>query len=175
MERVLAEKIHGPAERGFSYIIGRKSLRDALASYKDKPKYQRLYIEFETGEDPDDAYSTVPYEKGANFILHLGQARSHLSICFRLTRDVKSARSEGSKCFCHTSRTTCRATRVLPSQPRYGVRLRVISCSDVSWSWSGEHLYKYFREHGGDEKIKALDSVDWDVSTQQNIYSSHNL
>ena len=28
-------------------------------------------IDFETGEDPDDAYSTVPYEKGANFILHL--------------------------------------------------------------------------------------------------------
>jgi leukotriene-A4 hydrolase len=73
MERVLAEKIHGPAERGFSYIIGRKSLNDSLASYKDRPKYQRLYIEFERGEDPDDAYSTIPYEKGANFLLHLGQ------------------------------------------------------------------------------------------------------
>jgi leukotriene-A4 hydrolase len=73
MERVLAEKIHGPAERGFSFIIGRKALTDALANYKDKPKYQRLYIEFERGEDPDDAYSTVPYEKGANFLLHLGE------------------------------------------------------------------------------------------------------
>jgi leukotriene-A4 hydrolase len=27
-----------------------------------------------------------------------------------------------------------------------------------------EHLFKYFREHGGEEKIKALDSVDWNVS-----------
>ena len=27
-----------------------------------------------------------------------------------------------------------------------------------------EHLYAYFRAHGGDEKIKALDSVQWDVS-----------
>jgi leukotriene-A4 hydrolase len=27
-----------------------------------------------------------------------------------------------------------------------------------------EHLYKYFRENGGEEKIKALDSVNWDVS-----------
>jgi leukotriene-A4 hydrolase len=26
-----------------------------------------------------------------------------------------------------------------------------------------EHLYSYFRKHGGDEKIKALDSVNWDV------------
>ena len=25
------------------------------------------------------------------------------------------------------------------------------------------HLYAYFREHGGEEKIKALDSVKWDV------------
>lgn len=73
MERVLAEKIHGPAERGFSFIIGRKALQDALAMYADRPKYQRLYIEFERGEDPDDAYSSVPYEKGANFLLHLGE------------------------------------------------------------------------------------------------------
>ena len=26
-----------------------------------------------------------------------------------------------------------------------------------------DHLYNYFREHGGAEKIKALDSVDWNV------------
>jgi leukotriene-A4 hydrolase len=72
MERVLAEKIHGPAERAFSFIIGANALRVALEEYKDRPKYQRLYIDFEVGEDPDDAYSTVPYEKGANFLLHLG-------------------------------------------------------------------------------------------------------
>jgi leukotriene-A4 hydrolase len=73
MERVLAERIHGPAERGFSFIIGAKSLGDALREYENRPKYQRLYIDFEAGEDPDDAYSTIPYEKGANFLLHLGQ------------------------------------------------------------------------------------------------------
>jgi leukotriene-A4 hydrolase len=26
-----------------------------------------------------------------------------------------------------------------------------------------EHLYAYFSKHGGSEKIKALDGVDWDV------------
>jgi hypothetical protein len=41
MERVLALKIHGPAERAFEYIIGAKSLSDALKSYQDRPKYQR--------------------------------------------------------------------------------------------------------------------------------------
>lgn len=35
--------------------------------------------------------------------------------------------------------------------------------SIVTDQWRS-HLYKYFREHGGDEKIKALDSVDWNAS-----------
>jgi leukotriene-A4 hydrolase len=26
-----------------------------------------------------------------------------------------------------------------------------------------DHLYAYFRKHGGDEKVKALDSVNWDA------------
>lgn len=72
MERVLQEKLHSAAARGFSFVIGAKGLRDALKLYEDRPKYQRLVIEFEKGEDPDDAYSEVPYEKGANFLLHLG-------------------------------------------------------------------------------------------------------
>ena len=45
---------------------------DSLKSYANNPKYQRLVIEVEEGEDPDEAYSSIPYEKGANFILHLG-------------------------------------------------------------------------------------------------------
>lgn len=73
MERVLQQKLHSPAARGFSYVIGAKGLKDALKSYEDRPKYQRLVINFEKGEDPDDAYSEVPYEKGCNFLLHLGK------------------------------------------------------------------------------------------------------
>jgi leukotriene-A4 hydrolase len=44
-----------------------------LKEYEKQPKYQRLMIDFETGEDPDVAYSSIPYEKGANFILYLGE------------------------------------------------------------------------------------------------------
>lgn len=58
IERLLLEVIHTPADRGFSFIIGYKALQDALKLYVDTPKYQRLVIEFEKGEDPDDAYST---------------------------------------------------------------------------------------------------------------------
>ena len=74
MERVLQQKLQSPAERGFSYVIGTKGLYDALKSYDSRPKYQRLVVDFETGEDPDDAYSEVPYEKGANFLLYLGKS-----------------------------------------------------------------------------------------------------
>ncbi len=37
-------------------------------------------IDFETGEDPDDAYSTIPYEKGANFLLHLERMLGGLDV-----------------------------------------------------------------------------------------------
>lgn len=72
MERVLQQFLHSPAHRGFSYLIGNRALRDALEEYKDRPKYQRLIIGFEKGEDPDDAYSSIPYEKGANFLFYIG-------------------------------------------------------------------------------------------------------
>lgn len=74
MERLLLGKLHTPAERDFSYLIGYKALVDALKLYENQPRYQRLVIDFEEGEDPDDAYSRVPYDKGANFIYYLGKS-----------------------------------------------------------------------------------------------------
>lgn len=76
MENLLLSKLHGPAERGFSYLVGYNALVDALKLYEHNPKYQRLEIDFEKGENPDDAYSRVPYEKGSNFILHIGEQMS---------------------------------------------------------------------------------------------------
>ena len=63
MERVLLKVLRGEAERGFSYIIGYKSLQDDLKRFESQhqPRYQRLVIDFEKGEDPDDAYSRIPY------------------------------------------------------------------------------------------------------------------
>ena len=67
-------KINGDPERDFGYIIGRKELDDALKGYENTPRYQRLVIPYTRGEDPDDAYSVIPYEKGSNFLLHLGMS-----------------------------------------------------------------------------------------------------
>jgi hypothetical protein len=36
--------------------------------------------------------------------------------------------------------------------------------SITTWDWK-EHLYTYFERQGGPEKIDALNSVDWDVSS----------
>ena len=64
--------IHTPAHRDFSFLLGRKALQDDLDLYQKTPKYQRLHIPFEKGEDPDDSWSRVPYDKGANLLLLLG-------------------------------------------------------------------------------------------------------
>ncbi|WFD00909.1 leukotriene-A4 hydrolase [Malassezia yamatoensis] len=75
LERLLLQKLYGeregPAHRGFSYIIGARSLRSALQGFESKPRFQRLIPEYESGEDPDDAFSSIPYEKGSNFLLYL--------------------------------------------------------------------------------------------------------
>ncbi len=128
MERLLLEKLHSPAERGFSFLIGSKSLADALKLYEDQPKYQRLVIEFARGEDPDDAYSTIPYEKGSNFILHLERTLGGLDV-------------------------------FLPYIYDYVKTFQGKSISTKQWK---DHLYAYYAQNP--EKVKALDSVDWDVS-----------
>jgi leukotriene-A4 hydrolase len=74
VERLLQQTLKGPKERDFSFIIGAKALKSSLEGYANQPKYQRLVIDFKYGENPDDAYSSIPYEKGANLILHLGES-----------------------------------------------------------------------------------------------------
>nr|CDI51130.1 related to leukotriene-A4 hydrolase [Melanopsichium pennsylvanicum 4] len=75
LERLLLQHVHGPeqgpAHRGFSYIIGSKALKDALEQFTQNPRFQRLIPAFKDGEDPDDAFSSIPYEKGSNFLLYL--------------------------------------------------------------------------------------------------------
>ncbi|CDO71730.1 hypothetical protein BN946_scf184920.g14 [Trametes cinnabarina] len=91
IERVLLQLLHTPADRGFSFLIGRTALANALAQYAAKPKYQRLVIDFDVGEDPDDAYSTVPYEKGANFLLHLERVLGGLDAFLPYVREYVAA------------------------------------------------------------------------------------
>lgn len=77
-ERLAAQAIHGSATRSFEYIIGQKALDDSLKNMP--PRYQRLHIPYEEGEDPDDAFSSIPYEKGAQLLLHLERTVGGLEI-----------------------------------------------------------------------------------------------
>ncbi|PPQ84726.1 hypothetical protein CVT25_013808 [Psilocybe cyanescens] len=129
IERVLQQILHSHAERGFAYVIGSKALYDSLREYESRPKYQRLVISFEEGEDPDDAYSSIPYEKGANFILHLERTLGGLDVFLPYVKDY-------AETFLGKSITTAQ--------------------------WRA-HLYAYWQEHGGADKVAALDSIDWDA------------
>lgn len=68
-ERLAIKAIHGDATRDFEYIVGQKALNDSLK--KMPPRYQRLHIPYKQGEDPDDGFSSIPYEKGAQLLLYL--------------------------------------------------------------------------------------------------------
>ncbi|KAH7890292.1 hypothetical protein F5I97DRAFT_1799872 [Phlebopus sp. FC_14] len=129
IERALQELIRSPAHRGLSSVIGYQGLVAALKLFEDTPKYQRLVIDFEFGEDPDAAYSRVPYDKGANFILHLERTLGGLQV-------------------------------FIPYVKEYVKTFMGHSITTTQWK---DHLYAYFEANGGEDKIKALDSVDWDA------------
>ncbi|KAF9218882.1 zincin [Gyrodon lividus] len=126
IERLLQELIRSPAHRGLSYVIGYKSLVDALKLFQTTPKYQRLVIGFETGEDPDSAYSRVPYDKGANFILYLERILGGLDVFLPYVREY----------------------------------VKTYMGHSITYQWR-DHLYSYFDNQ--EDKIKALDNVDWDA------------
>ncbi|RSH81372.1 hypothetical protein EHS25_006904 [Saitozyma podzolica] len=71
LERLCMRKIYGEPARQLSYTVGRKGLKEDLALNKDKTRFQRMVVEYNAHEDPDEAYNQVPYEKGSNFLLHL--------------------------------------------------------------------------------------------------------
>ncbi|KAF8308664.1 zincin [Clavulina sp. PMI_390] len=129
LETVLLGIVLGPAERDLRFIVGRKALKGALERFSKTPRYRRLVIDFEVGEDPDGAYSSVPYEKGSNFLLYLERLLGGLEVFLPYAQDY--VRTFGGK-----------------------------SLRTPEWK---EHLYGYWRTHGGEEKIKILDSVDWDA------------
>ncbi len=72
-ERRIIGALRGERAESLAWAIGQKDLDDALERFKDKPELTRLRTRL-TGVDPDDAYSVVPYEKGARFLVVLERA-----------------------------------------------------------------------------------------------------
>ncbi|PLN83279.1 leukotriene A-4 hydrolase [Aspergillus taichungensis] len=70
LERRILAAVHGEAYRHFSAIIGWKALADSVDHYGADHEFTRLVTDLK-GKDPDDAFSSIPYEKGFNFLYHL--------------------------------------------------------------------------------------------------------
>jgi leukotriene-A4 hydrolase len=69
LERRIVEAVYGRARAQMEAMIGVKDLEDGrrdLTVAQDRTLLPNM-----TGRDPDDAYSTVPYEQGALFLLFL--------------------------------------------------------------------------------------------------------
>lgn len=66
-----AEK-YGESYRHFSAIIGWSDLENSIKAMGDSAKkFSNLVQNLKNREDPDDAFSTVPYEKGFNLLFHI--------------------------------------------------------------------------------------------------------
>ncbi|KAL9031432.1 MAG: hypothetical protein Q9196_000535 [Gyalolechia fulgens] len=70
LERRIQAAVHGEPHRDFSAIIGWKALSDSIAHFGDEHEFTKLVVDLQ-GKDPDDAFSSVPYEKGFHFLYHL--------------------------------------------------------------------------------------------------------
>jgi leukotriene-A4 hydrolase len=71
LERRLQVAIHGDERhRDFSAIIGWKALADSIEQFGEDHEFTKL-IPSLRGADPDDAFSSIPYEKGFTFLYYL--------------------------------------------------------------------------------------------------------
>ncbi|ORY43806.1 leukotriene A4 hydrolase [Rhizoclosmatium globosum] len=72
IERRIVSRLHGEAERHFSALLGVKALQESVDHYNEigTPQYTRLVQDLK-GSDPDDAFSSVPYEKGFHLLFYL--------------------------------------------------------------------------------------------------------
>ena len=72
-ERRILEALEGRESSELHAAIGRHELDAALVRFRDRPELTRLRNDL-AGVDPDEAYSTVPYEKGYLLLRALEEA-----------------------------------------------------------------------------------------------------
>jgi len=77
-ERRILEALHGPEAAMMSWAVNQPSLDNAMARFGSASPLTRLRTELR-GVDPDEVFSSIPYEKGARFLhvleLEVGRAR----------------------------------------------------------------------------------------------------
>jgi len=69
-ERRILRLLHGEDAAALGWAMGQKALEDSLQQFKNEPHLTVLRMHLE-GIDPDDAFSSIPYEKGARLVAAL--------------------------------------------------------------------------------------------------------
>jgi hypothetical protein len=72
-ERRILEALHGAEAAALGWAIGQNALDESLARFPADSPFTVLRTHLE-GVDPDDVYSSIPYEKGARFVATLERA-----------------------------------------------------------------------------------------------------
>ncbi|KAF8242426.1 leukotriene A-4 hydrol [Wilcoxina mikolae CBS 423.85] len=70
IERRIQAALHGPQYFDFSAIIGWKAFKESVELYGEGHDFTKMVVDLK-GKDPDDAFSSIPYEKGFNFLYYL--------------------------------------------------------------------------------------------------------
>ncbi|CAG8521677.1 7152_t:CDS:10 [Ambispora leptoticha] len=70
VERKILGRLHGEKERQFQSIIGYRHLMDSIEKFGADNPLTALAPKLD-GVDPDDSFSSVPYEKGFNFLYYI--------------------------------------------------------------------------------------------------------
>ncbi|KAI8894300.1 peptidase family M1-domain-containing protein, partial [Globomyces pollinis-pini] len=71
IERKILGRIYGEPFRNFHAILGVKDLQDSVDDFGEAEAHYTCLCPKLANESPDDAYSSVPYEKGFNFLIYL--------------------------------------------------------------------------------------------------------
>ena len=66
-ERRILEALHGEERCILAWAIGQRALHDSVARFGEGSPLTKLRTDLE-GIDPDEAFSSIPYEKGARFV-----------------------------------------------------------------------------------------------------------
>lgn len=71
LERRIVGALHGEAARHLSALIGWNDLSESINAMSDANRFSRLLQDLGSQIDPDEAFSSVPYEKGFHLLFHL--------------------------------------------------------------------------------------------------------
>jgi len=86
LERAIYAEMYGQPTRHFKSIIGYKSLQDSIDAFGATNPLTNLIPDLK-GIDPDDAFSSVPYEKGYNFLVYLENLVGGYSVFVKFVHD----------------------------------------------------------------------------------------